>query len=36
MSFADVFFVLSFLFVGLAFFALVMKKPAAAVRSAGH
>jgi DHA2 family multidrug resistance protein len=36
MSFADVFYALSFLFVGLAFFALMMKKPAAVVRGAGH
>ena len=36
MAFADVFYVLTFLFVGLAFFALMMNKPAAAVRGSGH
>ncbi len=36
MSFADVFLVLSILFASLALFALLMRKPPAAVQGAGH
>ena len=36
MAFADVFLVLTVLFVGLAVLALVMKRPPAAASSGGH
>jgi DHA2 family multidrug resistance protein len=35
MGFADVFLILTFLFMGLAAFALVMKRPPAATAAAG-
>jgi hypothetical protein len=36
MAFADVFFLLTLLFVGLAALAVVMKKPVQAASSGGH